>query len=215
MEDFAKELQSVNAIVVRLMNTVNSCIQHIDELASQKESDQFDIVGSVREGSLSGIIYLPSGEGADDPLGITVKFIVKRNKTPSILFGNATIEDSSLARRAVHVITARLKTEKTGSFVIVLTWDVLIPPLEKARAVILGRRYFYDPTSIVSTLVARLSKKGIMIETDEHQYGGSSITYNLCHELEQSDVAVCEITVSESFAKDKKKVASLIEALYD
>ncbi|MHA1770229.1 MAG: hypothetical protein ACTSYL_01740 [Candidatus Thorarchaeota archaeon] len=213
MEDLVEELQRVNAVVVHLTNTVNRCIQHIDTLSSQ--SDQFDIVGVIREGSPRGIIYLPCGESKGDLLGRTMKTLSKKNQAPTLVFGNIGIEDPLLARRASHAIVSRLKAKETATFIIVLTWAVLIPPLEETPTIILGRRYFRDPTGILSTLVTRLSKRGIKIEDDEHQYGGSSITYNLCQELEQSDVAVIEITVSESFARDKKKVASLIDALYD
>ncbi len=213
MEELTEGLERTRRVVTRISSTVHRINQHLAVLESRHVARQFSSEEMVIKGSVDGVICIVTRTD-NDPLEKTIRRLAGKSELPTIIIADVAGGDLSTLE-ALRYIRNFIREQGKMRFAMVMTWAPLLPPLEKASTLIIGRRYVHDPEKRIEGIRQRLESAGMHVENDIGEYGGGRITFTLCEDLEPFDTLAVEVTVPESLTGNEKRIIELIRAFYD
>lgn len=114
-----------------------------------------------------------------------------------------------------RMIPSEVLSKEEGQVIVAnIQKEYMLKPLERAKTVILGERYYLDSGGVILGLANAMKKLNLNVLTDNGLRGGGALTYELVRTLRDRPLSsVVELTLSCSVSENTDALQRLVEAL--
>jgi hypothetical protein len=104
--------------------------------------------------------------------------------------------------------------KRSLEYIINLRWAELPAPLERERVVVIGTRYDSGDSMRLKKLETHLDKIGLKIVTDNGEFGGGPLTYEIVKSFSnRRNLLVLELTLSRQLVENDTTVIDVLNML--
>ncbi len=208
-----KELERTEAVLKDLLTTLSNLNSSLIPIEREMKVSDFASSGEFVQGASTGIVCVLSGLIQGDPLQRILTEKGRGRDIPALIKAG----DRSESPMTVESIVNMLHTEdqkRSLEYIINLRWAELPTPLEREMVVVMGTRYESGNPIRVKKLEINLDKIGFKIVTDNGEFGGGPLTYEIIKSFSnRRDLIVIELTLSRQVVENDTAVIRVLNML--
>ncbi len=208
-----RELEKAEQVLSQLLGKLSNVNNLLTPIEHSLRAEDFSSSGSYILGTSDGIVCVLSGSIKGDPLSNSIENTRgKGRKLPSIIKGTDRSETKSTCDSILKIVRGK-SGENTINYVINLRWANFSSIINSEDIIIIGNRFYNDPSNALTKLSSRFEELGLKVLYDAGEFGGGPLTYRLTEFARQiGNMPIFEITLSRKCAENHERVADILES---
>ncbi|MFX0108616.1 MAG: hypothetical protein ACFE7R_10050 [Candidatus Hodarchaeota archaeon] len=202
-------LERAESVLQELRNRITGLNATLEFLEVSLQPARKSIAKFQFKGKMNGILLLPTAECRRDPL--RTGYTALRDSNISLIVMSDCIQTGAIESMTnlVRLVNGELSGSDSQRFVIVLRWAPMIRPLERRKAIVIGKRYYRDPQGVINELKKELVKLGFEVFEDRGEYGGGFLVYMMTNSIFRQDILIIELTLARQTCTDISQILRL------
>ena len=208
-----KELERTEIVLQDLLTTLSNLNSALKPIEREMKVSDFASSGEFVQGASRGVVCVLSGLIQGDPLQRILTENGRGRDIPALIKAGDRSESAMTVESIVNMLHSE-NQKRSLEYVINLRWSELPAPLEREKVVIIGTRYESGNSIRLAKLEKDLEKIGLKIVTDDGEFGGGPLTYEVAKSFsDSSNLLVTELTLSHQVAENNTTVIQILNVL--